>query len=154
MRPSGLVATDVIVVVPPITTLAGSDEHEITGGCASFTVNLAVQEATSFWLPSLKLAVTWYAPACKPVVSRRMESPVSLGLTPEPLQVYATLRLGLRFVPLAVAVTGSPAKTSPGRIEQAALGGVTERLPPHINTSPAWSRAPVRSVLGVEAGGP
>ena len=51
-----------MVEVPPIATLAGSDEHEITGGRASFTVNLALQEATPFLLPSLKLAVIWYGP--------------------------------------------------------------------------------------------
>jgi hypothetical protein len=58
MRPSGLVAVEVIVDVPPIGTLAGSAEQEITGGRGSFTVNLALQVATPLALPSLKLAVT------------------------------------------------------------------------------------------------
>jgi hypothetical protein len=48
-----------MVEVPPIGTLAGSDEHEITGGCDIFTMNLALQEAAPFWLPSLTLAVIW-----------------------------------------------------------------------------------------------
>jgi hypothetical protein len=47
-----------MVDVPPAATLAGSDEHEITGAWAVFTVNLALQEATPVWLPSLKVAVT------------------------------------------------------------------------------------------------
>jgi hypothetical protein len=48
-----------MVDVPPIGTLVGSDEHEITGGREVFTANLAVHEATPFGLPSVKLAVTW-----------------------------------------------------------------------------------------------
>jgi hypothetical protein len=68
-------------------TLAGSDAHEIMGGCGSFTVNLAVQDAVPVALPSLKLAVTWYGPDAKFFVSIRIEGPVSRGFTPEPLQL-------------------------------------------------------------------
>ena len=67
--------------------LTGSDEHEIMGGCASFTVNLAEQVAVPVEVPSLKLAVTWYEPAVKFLVSISVEVPVSPGFTPEPLQV-------------------------------------------------------------------
>src|SRR4029077_8517180 len=59
LRPSGLVAFELMVEVPHMGTLAGSDEHEIMGGRGSFTVNLAVQEATPYSLPSLMLTVTW-----------------------------------------------------------------------------------------------
>jgi hypothetical protein len=135
-------------------TLAGSDEQEITGGRGSFTVNLAVQEATPYSLPSLMLTVTWWEPDCNPVVSTCVEAAVSPTFTPEPLQLYLTVRLGLKLDPSAVAVTGSPAKTSVGCTEQVALGGVTVRSPPHINTMPAWSLMPLTLVLAVVDEGP
>src|SRR6202049_3744884 len=141
-----------MVEVPPMGTLAGSDEHEIMGGRGSFTVNLAVQEATPCSLPSLMLAVTWWEPDCKPVVSTCVEAAVSPRLTPEPLQLYLTVRLGLKLDPAAVAVTGSPAKTSVGCPEQAAVGGVTVRAPPHLNTMPACSLRPRMSVVGTPEG--
>jgi hypothetical protein len=70
-----------------MATLAGSEEHEIVGGCASFTVNLALQEAVPVALPSLKLAVTWYEPGAKFLVSICVDVPASPGFTPEPLQL-------------------------------------------------------------------
>src|ERR1035437_669861 len=143
-----------MVEVAPIGTLAGSDEHEITGGRASFTVKLALQEATPFLLPSLKLAVIWYGPDRNPVVSICVAAPASPGFTPEPVHLYTTVRLGLKLDPAAVAVTGSPAKISAGCMEQASLGGVPVRSPPKLNTMPACSRTPLRLVLGVVAEGP
>jgi len=38
-------------------TLEGSAEHEITGGCGTLTVNLALQDAERCFSPSFKLAV-------------------------------------------------------------------------------------------------
>ena len=58
LRPSGLLASEWMVEEAPIRTLEGSAEHEITGGWGIFTVNLALQDAEPFFLPSLKLAVT------------------------------------------------------------------------------------------------
>jgi hypothetical protein len=43
---------------------------------------------------------------------------------------------------------------SVGCTEQAALGGVTVRSPPHINTMPAWSLKPLTLVLAVVDEGP
>src|SRR5580658_2926138 len=142
-----------MVEVPPIGTLAGSDEHEITGGCASFTVRLVLQEAMPVSLPSLKLTATLYEPGCKPVVSICVDAPASPGFTPEPLQLYTTVRLGLKLDPAAVAVTGSPAKTSVGCTEQVALAGVTVSLPPQINTRPLCSLTPLTSVAGTSGDG-
>src|SRR5450631_3665169 len=98
--------------MPPVLTVPGSDEHAITGGRGCFTLNLAMQEATPFLLPSLKLAVTVYEPGCKPVVSICVDASPAATFTPVPFQLYLTVRLGLKLVPLAVMVTGSPAKTS------------------------------------------
>src|ERR1700719_387298 len=100
-----------MVEVSPVPKLVGSDEHEIKGGCASLTVNLARQEATPSGVPSLKLAVTWYEPECNPLVSICVELPISPRLTPEPLHTYVTVRFGLKFDPCTVAVKGSPANT-------------------------------------------
>src|ERR1700682_2891155 len=95
--------------VPPVRTLAGSAEHEITGGRGSFTVNRALQDAKPFFLlPSFKLAVTPYEPGCKPVVSIVVEASVPATFTPVPFQVYLTVRLGLKLDPVAVTVTDSP----------------------------------------------
>jgi hypothetical protein len=47
-----------MVEVPPIGTLAGSDKHEIMGGCGASTVSFALQVAPVL-LPLLKLAVIW-----------------------------------------------------------------------------------------------
>ena len=58
LRPSGLLAVEVIVEVAPIGTLEGLAEQEMTGGRGSLTVNLALHDADPFFLPSLKLAVT------------------------------------------------------------------------------------------------
>jgi hypothetical protein len=110
----------VIVAVPPKAIIAGSAEHEIWGGRGSFTVNRALQVATPLGLPSLRLAVTWYEPDCKPFVSICVELPLSSGLTPEPLYLYVTVRFALKFDPSAVALTGSPTQTSLGWMEQLA----------------------------------
>src|SRR4029077_6036208 len=103
-----------MVDLPPVCTLVGFDEHEITGGRGCFTMNLAVQEATPFLVPSLKLAVTPYEPGCKPVVSIFVEASLPATFTPVPFHSYLTKCLGLKLDPLAVAVTGSPAYTSLG----------------------------------------
>src|ERR1700682_3007508 len=109
---------------PPIRTLAGLAEHEITSGWGSFTVNLALQDAKPFFLlPSFKLAVTSYEPGCNPVVSTNVEASLPATFTPVPSHSYLTVRLGLKLDPLAVAVTGSPAKTSAGCAEAARLRG-------------------------------
>src|ERR1700674_4856674 len=129
--------------VPPVRTLAGSAEHEITGGWGSFTVNLALQDAKPFLLlPSFKWAVTPYEPGCKPVVSIVVEASVPATFTPVPFQVYLTVRLGLKLDPVAVAVTDSPAKTSVGCIEQEAPGGIGGGPPPNIKLRPACSLTP------------
>jgi hypothetical protein len=52
-------AFDRIVAVLPVLTVPGSDEHAISGARGCFTLNLAMQEATPFLLPSRKLALTW-----------------------------------------------------------------------------------------------
>ena len=138
-----------MVEVSPVRTLAGAAEHEITGGWGSFTVNLALQDAKPFFLlPSFKLAVTPYEPGCKPVVSIVVEASLPATFTPVPSHSYLTVRLGLKLDPLAVAVTGSPAKTSAGCAEQAALGGTGGGLPPKRNTSPVESRTLFRCPLG------
>src|SRR6202140_2827448 len=136
-----------MVEFPPVRTLAGSAEHEITGGWGSFTVNLALQAAKPFLPPSFKLAVTRYEPGCKPVVSICVEASLPATFTPEPFQLYLTVRLGLKLDPLAVAVAGSPAKTSVGCAEQAALGGIGGAPPPNIKLRPACSLRPRRSVV-------
>src|SRR6266850_1926105 len=101
-----------MVEVPPVRTRSGFAEQEITGGRGSFTVNLPLQDAKPFFLPSLKLAVTPYEPGCKLVVSICTEASLPVTFTPVPFQVYLTVRLGPKFDPLAVAVTDSPAKAS------------------------------------------
>src|ERR1700730_12141314 len=125
---------------PPIRTLAGLAEHEITGGWGSFTVNLALQDAKPFFLlPSFKLAVTSYEPGCKPVVSTNVAASLPATFTPVPCQSYLTVRLGLKLDPLAVALTVSPAKTSAGRTEQAALGDTGGAPPPNMKLRPTCS---------------
>jgi hypothetical protein len=109
-----------ILAVPPVLTVLGSDAHAISGERSCFTLNLALQEATPFLLPSLKFAFTWYEPGRNPVVSIRVEEFVPATLNPVPLQLYRTACLELKFDPMAVPVTGSPAKTSTGSAEQAA----------------------------------
>src|ERR1700682_1378418 len=126
--------------VPPVRTLAGSAEHEITGGRGSFTANLALQAAKPFLPPSFKLAVTRYEPGCKPVVSICVEASLPETFTPVPFQLYLTVRFGWKLDPLAVAVTGSPAKTSVGCIEQAPVGGTEGAPPPKIKLRPPCSR--------------
>src|SRR4029077_10308323 len=139
---------EVIVELPPIRTLAGSAEHEITGGRGSFTLNLALQDAEPFLVPSLKLAVTTYEPGCKPVVSICVEASLPATFTPVPFQAYVTERLGSKLDPVAVALTGSPAKTSAGCTEQAALGGTGGAPPPNIKLRPTCALRPRISVLG------
>src|ERR1700684_2495250 len=99
--------------MPPVLTVLGSDAHAISGERSCFTLNLALQEATPFLLPSLKFAFTWYEPGRNPVVSMRVEAFVPATFTPVPLQLYRTARLALKFDPMAVPVTGSPAQNSP-----------------------------------------
>src|SRR5260370_35930962 len=142
-----------MVEVPPVRTLAGAAEHEITGGWGSFTVNLALQEAKPCLLPSFKLAATAYEPGCKPVVSICVEAALPAAFTPVPFQLYLTVRLGLKLDPLAVAVTGSSAKTSFGCTEQAALGDTGGSPKPNIKLRPACSLRP-RSLVSVTPGGP
>ena len=67
---------EVMLEVPPVRTVAGSAEQEMTGGRGCFTVKLALQDAMPCLLPSLKLAVTTYEPGCKPVVSICAEASV------------------------------------------------------------------------------
>src|SRR5712664_3270576 len=143
-----------MVEVPPVRTLSGFAEHEITGGWGSFTVNLALQDAKPRLLPSFKLAVTAYEPGCKPVVSICVEASLPATFTPVPFQVYLTVRLGLNPDPLAVAVTGSPAKTSVGCSEQAAVGNTGGAPPPNMKLRPACSLRPRISVIGVTVGEP
>ena len=143
-----------MVEVPPIDTLAGSDEHEITGGRGASTVSFALQEATLFLPPSLKVAVIWYEPGFKPVVSICVDAPASPGFTPEPLQLYTTVRLGLKLDPTAVAVVGSPTITSVGLTEQLAETGGPGCSPPDIYTTPACSLTPLTSVAGTTDDGP
>src|ERR1700682_1920975 len=140
-----------MVEVSPVRTLAGFAEHEITGGWGSFTVNLALQDAKPFFLlPSFKLAVTPYEPGCKPVVSIVVEASVPATFTPVPFQVYLTVRLGLKLDPVAVTVTDSPAKTSVGCMEQAALGGARGSPPPNKKLRPVCSLTP--PILVADAG--
>src|SRR6267378_123220 len=141
-----------MVEVPPVRTLAGFAEHEITGGWGSFTVNLALQDAKPFLPPAFKLAVTPYGPGCKPVVSICVEASLPETFTPVPFQLYLTVRLGLKLDPLAVAVTDSPAKTSVGCTEQAALGGVGGFSPPNMKLRPACSLRPRMSVDAIPGG--
>jgi hypothetical protein len=47
-----------MAALPPVVTVPGSDEHEISGGRGRFTRKLAEQEAMPVLLPSLRLAVT------------------------------------------------------------------------------------------------
>src|SRR5580704_12445167 len=142
-----------MVEVPPVRRLAGFAEHEIAGGCASFTVNLALHDAKPFFLlPSFKLAVTSYEPGRKPVVSICVEASLPATFTPEPFQLYLTVRLGLKLDPLALAVTGSPAKTSFGCTEQAALTEIPGAPPPNIKLRPVCSLRPRISVFGTDGG--
>jgi hypothetical protein len=99
---------------PPVCTLVGFAEQEITGGRGCFTVNLALQDAEPPFRPSLKLAVTTYSPGCDSVVSTCAEESLPVTFTPVPFQLYVTVRLGAKLEPVAVAVTGSPAKASAG----------------------------------------
>ena len=73
-------------------------------------------------------------------------------LRPWPFQLYLTVRLGLKLDPLAVAVTGSPAKTSFGCTEQAALAGIPGAPPPNIKLRPVCSLRPRISVFGTDGG--
>jgi hypothetical protein len=75
------------------------------------------------------------------VVSIWVEAPLPDTLTPVPDHAYITVRFGLKLDPLAVAVTGSPAKTCSGFIAQAALEAI-EGAPPNMKTRPVWSLAP------------
>src|ERR1700675_1740015 len=112
LRPSGLLAVEVMVEDPPGCTLVGSAEHEITGGRGCFTLNLALQDAKPRLPPSFKLALTSYAAGCRPAVSICAEASLEETFTPVPFQVYLTVCLGSKLEPVAVAVTVSPAKTS------------------------------------------
>ena len=67
------------------------------------------------------------------MVSTWVEALLPETFTPVPDQSYLTVRLGLKLDPVAVAVTGSPAKTSLGCTEQAALGDIGGAPPPNIN---------------------
>src|SRR5258708_31337943 len=121
-----------MVEVPPVRTLAGAAEHEITGGWGSFTVNLALQEAKPCLLPSFKLAATAYEPGCKPVVSISVEASLPATFTPVPFQSYLTVRLGLKLDPLAVAVTSSPANTTICYTEHSPVGATEAPSPPQL----------------------
>src|SRR5260370_19262402 len=124
------------------------------GGWGSCRANLGVQEAKPCLLPSFKLAATSYEPGCKPVVSICLEASLPATFTPVPFQSYLTVRLGLKLDPLAVAVTGSPAKTSIGCTEQAAVGGTGGAPPPNIKLRPSCTLTPPISVRGGTAPGP
>src|SRR5256885_11264780 len=140
-----------MVELPPVCTLAGSATHEIEGERGCFTVNVALQDARPL-LPSLKLAFTAYAPGCKPVVSICVQAPVPATLSPVPLQVYLTVRLVSKLDPVAVAVTVSPAKTSVGCTEQAALGATAGSPPPNKKLRPVCNLTPRISVVGTAPG--
>ena len=114
-------------------------------------MNVALQDARPL-LPSLKLAFTAYDPGCKPVVSICVEASVPATLRPVPLQVYLTVRFGLKLDPAAVAVTGSPAKTSVGCNEQAALGAIAGSPPPNMKLRPVCNLTPRISVVGTPPG--
>ena len=88
------------------------------------------------------------------MVSTWVEALLPETFNPVPDQSYLTVRLGLKLDPVAVAVTGSPAKTSLGCTEQAALGDTGGAPPPNIKLRPDCSLTPLRSVLGVVAEGP
>ena len=88
------------------------------------------------------------------MVSICVEALLPEAFTPVPDQLYLTVRLGLKLDPVAVAVTGSPAKTSACCTEQAALGDAAGAPPPNIKLRPACSLTPLRSVLGVVLEGP
>src|SRR5260370_37527763 len=105
-------------------------------------MNLGLQDAEPFLLPSRKLAGTTYEPGCKPVVSICVEAALPAAFTPVPFQLYLTVRLGLKLDPLAVAITGSSAKTSFGCTEQAALGDTGGSPKPNIKFRPACSLRP------------
>jgi len=70
-----------------------------------------------------------------------VEAPLPDTLSPVPDHAYFTVRFGLKLEPLAVAVTGSPAKTCIGCTAQVALE-TTAGAPPNMNTRPVWSLAP------------
>src|SRR5579884_737065 len=143
-----------MVAAEPIATLAGSAEHEIVGGRGDFTVNSPLHEAMWCLLPSLKLALTRYEPGCKLAVSICVDAPDVPGFTALPLHSYLIVRLGLKFDPVAVAVTGSPANTSFGCTEQEALEAGSASPPPNFNTRPVWSLSPLKSVVAVVLAGP
>src|SRR4029077_6064350 len=136
-----------MVDVPPVRTLDGSAEHEITGGRGSLTVKLALHVAEPFLLPSAKFAPTAYEPGCNPVVSICVEASLPPTFTPVPFQLYLTVRFGLKLEPVAVTVTDSPANTSAGCIAQAALGGGGGAPPPIMKLRPVCSRTPLMSVF-------
>ena len=69
------------------------------------------------------------------------EEPLPVTFTPVPFQLYVTIRLGSKLDSLTVAVTVSPAKTSVGSTEQAALGGTAGGpIGPKRKTIPAERR--------------
>ena len=57
-RPSGLLALQVMVEVPPGCTVVGFAEHEIVGGFGCLTVKFALQVAVSFFFPVAMFDVT------------------------------------------------------------------------------------------------
>src|ERR1700674_4699638 len=66
-----------------------------------------------------------------------------------PFQSCLTVLVGLKLDPLAVAVTGSPAKTFAGCTEQAAPGDTGGAPPPNIKLRPTCSLRPRISARGV-----
>ena len=125
----------------------------MVGGLDCFTVKFALQEATPLRLPSLRLAVIWYEPGRSPRCQSGWNGYRRI-LLPYRTHAYFTVCLGWKLEPLAVAVTGSPAKTSVGCTEQAEWVAPRARRPPNMNTRPVWSLTPCKSVVGVVAEGP
>src|SRR5215469_10889264 len=89
----------------------------------SFTVKFAWQLAISFFFSLLTRAEAVYAPGTAPVVSICTEAPWPPTLPPLVVQSYFKVRFAGKLAALAVAVTGSPGKTSLGCAAQVALGG-------------------------------
>ena len=116
--------------------MSGFGEHEITGGRGSFTVKLALHEAMPCLLPSLKFAVATYVPGCHPAVSTCADALLPEILPGLPDQLYLMVRFGLKFDPVAVTVSGSPANISRGCAVQTALAGGGGGPPPNLYTSP------------------
>src|SRR5580658_10776581 len=88
-----------------------------------------------------------------PVVSICADASLPVTRNPAPLQLYMTVRCGLKLEPVAVAVTASSAKTSVGCREQEAVAG-GGACSPKRKTIPDESRTLLRApvVPAVEEG--